>query len=367
MYKNIVFWLEYPLFHVSSLIESISRNVNVIVVCEHEIPQWRLDMGFIIPDFGNAQVYLSPPDKVRAIIIESYSNIDTVHVFHGLRGVKNNYKCFKEVINRNCIVGLYFEPSQFRGSIKSFLRWLIYKFLVFKIKNNIAFVLALGELGREQYVSLGFESSKVYNFPYFIDENYIASYDILVDRVSTIKEIKILFVGQLIPTKNVEMLIDSIALLISEGYQLKLYIIGDGELKGALIERVKVLKIDSSVVFLGYHSNSKLKNFFLNSDVFVLPSKFDGWGVVAVEAMAHGLPVIISNRCGAFSIIKEDSHGMVFKSSETSSLVEGLKYILENIDFYCRYDNKKIRVDYIKRNFSSSVASSVFFNILEEL
>lgn len=60
MYKNIVFWLEYPLFHVSSLIESISRNVNVIVVCEHEIPQWRLDMGFIIPDFGNAQVYLSP-------------------------------------------------------------------------------------------------------------------------------------------------------------------------------------------------------------------------------------------------------------------------------------------------------------------
>lgn len=70
MFKNIVFWLEYPLFHVAPLIESVAaKGVDVIVVCEKHTPQWRLDMGFPTPCFGEAQAL--PPMAIKSLIKQS--------------------------------------------------------------------------------------------------------------------------------------------------------------------------------------------------------------------------------------------------------------------------------------------------------
>lgn len=66
-FKNIVFWLEYPLFHMSPLIKSISERsgLKTIVICEKRIPQWRLDMGFVPPDFGVSDTYVEPTNAIN--------------------------------------------------------------------------------------------------------------------------------------------------------------------------------------------------------------------------------------------------------------------------------------------------------------
>lgn len=72
----------------------------------------------------------------------------------------------------------------------------------------------------------------------------------------------------------------------------KLLLIGDGPNKNKIIDIVKELGIDSSVVFLGIRND--VNNILQAADIFVFPSKFEGLGIVAIEAQAAGLPTLCS-------------------------------------------------------------------------
>ncbi len=238
MFKNIVFWLEFPLFHISPLIKEIaeSTDLNVVVICEKEIPQWRLDMGFISPEFGTSLLYIQPSKRIRKKLIKVYSGKDTVHIFHGLRGVKENYRNFNSLLNKPCSLGLYFEPSVLKGSVKAILRKQLYKQLFRRIGKKVDFMLALGELGKLQYINLGLNENKVYNFPYFIDDASILSDIESSDMIQDNSIIRLLFIGQLIPRKNVQLLIQAVKKLIDSGRRVKLSIIGNGYLENNLNE-----------------------------------------------------------------------------------------------------------------------------------
>lgn len=374
MFKNIVFWLEYPLFHISPLIRSVSeqRGLKVIVICEKDIPRWRLDMGFTLPDFGNAEVYVQPGSKLRKKIENDYSNEETVHIFHGLRGVKENYKSFKILTKSPCSLGLYFEPSVFQGTPKAILRKYIYKRLFFKIKRHIDVMFALGNLGQSQYIQLGLPDNKVHSFPYFIDDCNIINSSNVEEKLThndiiITPSIKLLYIGQLIPRKNISLLIRSVKKLVASGQKVTLTIVGNGLLKNHLKNLVKQLNLEGSVYFLGKKSQTELKNIYQNHDIFILPSKFDGWGAVSVEAMANGLPVVISNTCGSYSIIKDNSHGLVFKSGSLHSLTNKLEWLIKNIKLYQTEEALSNRVEYVRKNLSSSAGQRLLIEALEDI
>lgn len=367
MIKNIIFWLEFPLLHISPLIKSLSEvdGYNVIVVCEFDIPDWRLSMGFHRPSFGNASVYVSPESKERDRLVSLYSRNDCVHIFHGLRHVRNNYKCFIKLKNKPCYRALYFEPLPLSGSLKAFVRGYLYRFLFLRFKTSIDFLLALGQIGQLQYISLGFPKDKVYEFEYHVDTSKFHTNSHIENAYNPKNNIKILYAGQFVKRKNLKILIEAFSFLKTKRGDVYLELIGDGPEVSNLKKMVHNLKLQDSVSFLGVIPNDQLQYYYSNSDVFVLPSLFEGWGAVSVEAMASGMPVIISNACASESIIKEKYQGLVFNSDSSSSLTDKLNYFVENVDFY--KSNRQRRVDYIKSELSGEAGRENLLSILSDI
>ena len=108
-------------------------------------------------------------------------------------------------------------------------------------------------------------------------------------------ERKILFVGNLHPNKGVHFLIKSFALVKSSINDVKLIIVGDGPLKYYLINLTKRLNLEKDVIFAGFVSDEDLPKYYASCDIFASASVFEGFGLIFLEAMALGKPIVAFN------------------------------------------------------------------------
>ncbi len=156
----------------------------------------------------------------------------------------------------------------------------------------------------------------------------------------SLENILLLSVGELNRNKNHEIVIRTLAKM---GRKDVHYIIaGKGELMDYLKELSKNLGISDQVHFLGYCDN--VKNWYQVSDIFVFPSLREGLSVALMEAMACGLPCVVSKIRGNIDLIDENG-GALFEVDN----LENLKSVLEKIivsdrDNYSEYNGKKIRL-----------------------
>jgi len=114
----------------------------------------------------------------------------------------------------------------------------------------------------------------------------------------------ILYVGRIHEIKGLDTLVKAFADLVKELDNVKLVIVGpDDGYTSTLKEIVTGLKIDDKVLFAGpIYEKDKLKAY-VDADVFVLPSTYESFGNVALEACACGTPVIVTNRCGIADVV----------------------------------------------------------------
>jgi glycosyltransferase involved in cell wall biosynthesis len=230
-----------------------------------------------------------------------------------------------------------FESNGLRG-------WFKY----FYIKNKLKFadgILGIGISATDIYKKF---NSKVFNFPYSmnLDEFYkIKRFIIKKDKIS------FLFSGQLIDRKNIIVLVNVFKSI--ENDNIRLSIIGSGELE----DEIKTLiKNDRRIRLLGFVQPENLPKVYAENDVFVFPSKYDGWGLVINEAMASAMPIIGSKKVGAVEdFIKHKENGFVCDSGE-QSIREGLVYYSENLDLVLRHGKKNRE---IIRNSLGDVRNSV--------
>lgn len=144
---------------------------------------------------------------------------------------------------------------------------------------------------------------------------------------------RVLFVGRLIERKGISYLIDSINELSSN---VVLDIVGEGPLLSALKNQIFFLKLDKRVFLRGRANEEELKNFYMNCDVFVLPSIMDRWndteglGVVLLEAMSFGKAVIGTRIGGITDIIKDGKNGLLVEQKDANQLASAIKKLLSN-------------------------------------
>ena len=110
------------------------------------------------------------------------------------------------------------------------------------------------------------------------------------------------FLGRFDPKKNLDLLLDAIAL----DSRLHLVLAGGGNstLDGTLRDQVMRLGIEDRVEFLGYISSADRPEFFARIDVLALPSVYENFGMAAAEAMEHGVPVLVSERTGLAELLR---------------------------------------------------------------
>lgn len=149
-------------------------------------------------------------------------------------------------------------------------------------------------------------------------------------------DFKIVSVGRLSPEKGFDLLIKAVAELAPKYPQLKLYILGDGSLKGTLKSLVEQLGIQNHVYFLGQRRNP----FFIvkRADVFALTSHYEGQSMVILEALTVGTNVLASDIIANRYVLEDEKYGMLVEKNEVD-IAKGLEQFINGTNKdYTKFD-----------------------------
>lgn len=146
----------------------------------------------------------------------------------------------------------------------------------------------------------------------------------------TKKEIDILFVGRLVKAKNLFFLIDVIGKLRENFPKIKNCIIGDGPLNNKLKKYVLKKGLKDNIKFVGNLNHNQLKKYYQKSKIFLLPSLYEGWGLVCIEASMAEVPVIMSNTGCAGEIVINNKSGLVCEINNQKAFINALSNYMKD-------------------------------------
>lgn len=132
-------------------------------------------------------------------------------------------------------------------------------------------------------------------------------------------------VGQLIYRKGWDLLLS-----IAKEIDAEFYILGEGELKNQYKQLINKMQIEN-VHFVGFQNNDMTSEYYKAADVFVLPTREDIWGLVVNEAMAHGLPIVTTNKCNAgIELVQDGVNGFIVPVDDNVKLKNVIQMALNN-------------------------------------
>jgi glycosyltransferase involved in cell wall biosynthesis len=218
---------------------------------------------------------------------------------------------------------------------KFYKKWLYYN-LVTKRDLKLAAAIHYTSLDEKEacHEFLGLEN-KAFVVPNGINPaefNNLPDARIFRERYPVLKNKKIiLFLGRINWKKGLDILLDAYGVLAKEREDVHLVVAGNDE--GGYIEKVKErvanLGLKRRVIFTGIVNDKVKLEAFAASDVFILPSYSENFGIAAVEAMACARPVIISERVGISREVKENNAGLVAEFS-AEGIYRAIKLFLDN-------------------------------------
>jgi len=186
--------------------------------------------------------------------------------------------------------------------------------------DNVTLFIVLSEFAKHRLVEAGFEEKRIVVLP-----NMVAVGNIKLDPS---EGQYIAFAGRMSPEKGINTLLAAAARLP----KLRVRLAGDGPIMPALVKHAP-----TNTTFLGRLESQKMVEFYQNARFVVVPSIWqEPFGLVAIEAMSYGLPVVASKIGGGLSEIVEDSvTGLLFEPGNSEDLASKIKLLWENPEL-CR-------------------------------
>jgi glycosyltransferase involved in cell wall biosynthesis len=212
------------------------------------------------------------------------------------------------------------------------------RLVVPRILSLAKVLLTVSSGAAEQLKALGFSTNRIVLAPYVVDNAWWSERATEADRDAARASWQIpasarvvLFCAKLQPWKGPLDLLEAFARAnISESY---LVFAGDGPLRSNVEQRARALGIFGRVRFLGFVNQSQLPNVYRASDLLVLPSLYEPFGLVVNEAMLCGCPVAVSDQVGAkYDLVRQGETGCVFPTRDVDALAAILRDVLSDSD-----------------------------------
>jgi len=159
----------------------------------------------------------------------------------------------------------------------------------------------------------------------------------------------LLWVGRIAPIKGLDTLLDAVARLRTPGQAVRLLIVGgdaDEPTNGhetSLRHRIERLGLADAVRFVGPQPQSVLPAYYAAADVTVLPSYYESFGMVALEAMACGSPVIASRVGGLVTTVRDGVTGFLVPDGDVGALAERIESLIADPDLRWRVGREGVR------------------------
>jgi glycosyltransferase involved in cell wall biosynthesis len=231
--------------------------------------------------------------KIKFFNLLKKLNPDIVHI----HGIWHPYLvCFiiaSLFLNINYIIQPMGALGQWALKQKSIKKYFFLKtFYIFLLKNTKV-ILVSSYLEKKELLNIFPDlDSKIQILPIGIDQPSISL------KKKQLKINKFLFISRLHPKKNIEFLIELWSILVKEKIDLYLDLVGEGDLDytNKLKKKVKYYNLEKNINFAGPKYFNDLDIFYKKNQIFIFPSKSENFGVVILEALSNGLPVITSNQ-----------------------------------------------------------------------
>jgi glycosyltransferase involved in cell wall biosynthesis len=243
------------------------------------------------------------------------------------------------------------QISPIKRSIKYFILKHFFKY--------IDYFLYIGILNKNFFLEHGVPSKKLFISPYCVDNEYFKKKKInknkLKKKLNLNYKIIILYVGKFIERKKPLDYLE-LAKRFIHNKQVHFVMIGNGDLMHDCKKFIKKNFLDN-VSIIGFKNQNELKNYYHISDLLIITSKYETWGLVINEAMASGLPVIATKQCGATEdLIKNAKTGYLYNHYELDKLFSNFNKFLNKIDLKKKI-KKNIQLKINNYNYEQTISS----------
>ena len=319
---DLFFWQNMPSHIQAPALIELSKiwNGEVHCVWARESEEHRKQLGWQPPELTGIYEHVldgDPAIRTTGILREHRR---AIHVFSGLNAYRPVTAAYKHAARlRLENLALMVEPGIAMGW-KGLLRPLRARFLARGYKPHIKAVLAMGSAGVRFYRSAGFARDVLYPYMY---QSFPAS--CAISRTVG-NPVRLVYVGKFDLRKGVDILFRGLAYCSRENYRLT--IVGGGKQEAQLRNLAEQLNISRKLDWAGIQPSCKVAGVLAASDLCVVPSRFEGWGVVTNEAIQSGTPVICSDTTTSRDLVSESRAGRIFKTANPRDLASVLDYFL---------------------------------------
>jgi glycosyltransferase involved in cell wall biosynthesis len=210
------------------------------------------------------------------------------------------------------------------------------------VRRNAIGALAIGELARLEFIRWGVDAERIRFLPYAVPG---VGGRPLSDTVRAAGTTRFLFLGQLIPRKGVDLLLAAMRNVLAAYPDVRLQLAGTDRSRGAYARSAARLGIGHAVAFTGMVEAARVGAVLGSCDVFVLPSRHDGWGVVLNEAASAGKAVIASDSCGAaHHLVLPGVNGFRFPSGDVAALTRVMLEYCRDPQLAARHGDESLRI-----------------------
>ena len=276
---------------------------------------------------------------VGSLIEKKGTDVAIIHGWGNLFYAAATYQAIKKKIPvlYRTEINKFYDPAAFRPitRIHKTARKLkpVMASILFK---KIDGFLAIGSLNREYYLSVGVNPEKIFWTPYSIDDAKFRQARVGAEERAREEQklglgassFRVLFCGKLIERKRPQDIIEAVAKMPSRD-KVQVIFIGEGELRPGLASLAREKHVQA--LFPGFINQQSLPVYYSLGDVLVLPSGNEPWGLVVNEAMAMGLPAIVSSMVGCGpDLVCNDESGYICPVGDSSAMATTLEKMISS-------------------------------------
>ncbi len=275
--------------------------------------------------------------KIRALINKMRPNII---IAHGNRAISFSYFASKFLGARPKIIGVAHNYS--------------YKHL-----PKCDYIFCITKAMKDFMINKGIAEEKLLHFPNAIDVGEVE----YKARKPMTRRCTIGTIGRFVPKKGIDVLIKAMLSLKNRGYDVELIIGGDGPELPYLKTLAASLNLSNSISFKGWIADPG--QFFKEMDIFCLPSLEEPFGIIVIEAMINGVPVIATKAHGPLEIIEHTIDGLLVDIASPDQIAEAvIRYISDPILVQSCVERSYNKV---KNHYSIEVSSTLLANHLKHI
>lgn len=359
---NLIIWMNIPSHHQSQFFDSIYRkNPELKVHYYQEVFTEREEMGWSAT--FNLKDYESFVDP-NTYTLDTQELKNYIHI---ILGYSHKFtRKLRDFFCQNNITWVHWSEKATPGW-KWYLSFPRKRLHAHYVNKYALGAFAISEYAKNDFIKWGMEPNKIEILPYSFNQlsDCVADFRILEFKK---KRRAFLFVGSLYHLKGTDILLNAFAIEFKDNPHWCLILVGNQKNNVDYRKMVKKLGIEHQVLFRGVVESKNIKSVYEACDVFVLPSRYDGWGMVASEAIYSGMPVIVSDAAGCSRhIVHLNKNGHTFRSGDYQSLAEVMiLYKDENtIVEYGKYSSllfNRFNSEYMSSHFLKTLSMWLSYN-----